>query len=90
MEQNLVLRVNTKSWLSFWLVNISRYEHVAFRFKPQFVGFSCKKKNNLLYVWMPDDGWLNCNTRRVRVNHVKFFVLMENRKFLLLCATAIA
>ena len=34
MEQSFVLRVNTKSWVSFRLVNISRFEHVAFRLKP--------------------------------------------------------
>ena len=36
MERNLVLRVNTKSWIGIQLVNISRFEHVAFRLNPQF------------------------------------------------------
>ena len=38
MEQNFVLRVNTKSWVGFRLVNISRFEPVAFRLKPTICG----------------------------------------------------
>ena len=33
MEQNFVLRANTKSWVGFPFVNISRFEHAAFRLK---------------------------------------------------------
>ena len=39
MEQNLVLRVNAKSWVGFRLVNIFCFEHVAFCLNPKFVGF---------------------------------------------------
>ena len=39
MEENFVLR-RTKSWVGFRLVNIARFEHVAFRLYPQSVGFS--------------------------------------------------
>ena len=38
MEQNFVLRVDRKSWVSFQLVNISHFEHVAFRLKPTICG----------------------------------------------------
>ena len=31
MEQDFALRFNTQSWVGFRLVNISRFEHVAFR-----------------------------------------------------------
>ena len=51
MEQNFVLRVNTKSWEGFRLVNISRLEHVAFRLNPQFVGFSCKSAYDSFNYW---------------------------------------
>ena len=36
MKQNFVLRVNTKSLVSFQLVNISRFEHVAFCLNPSY------------------------------------------------------
>ena len=38
MEQNVVLRVNTKSWVGFRFVNISRFVHVAFRLNPTICG----------------------------------------------------